>query len=237
VNDETSLVFEGFRLLRAIDPDTLDFPGVGLLECFPYSGIEVDEFNIRKNLQDLPMLDNAIGGQTFDQHVGYRIRYWRYQSHTECHEPYRNAVEHHEAAFEAADAGIADHQIAIRGHLRSANLEHPAGLGGILQRGQQIIHHVSDRNRLGFVVQPYRTRHDGQQFGHETDHLKRNASRACYDSHAQFGDGNLSGAQDFASLDARTHVRGYMFLRVGEPAEENDMGNARLPRRGGEGAG
>ncbi len=126
-----------FALLASIIPDMFDLGWMCFLERILRSGIKIDQCHFREDLQSFRVLDNAISRQAADQGIGNGIRHGRHQPHTKCHEPEGSARDQEHAPFEAAQARIAQHQIAICGDVGATDLEDSAVAIGIGQRGNR----------------------------------------------------------------------------------------------------
>ena len=108
------------------------------------------------------MCDNTIGGQAIEQCVRDRIWHGRHQSHTKRHEPKRNSRKQKHSAFQSAYMSVAQHEITILGNVRTTDFEDTSAPVGIRQRGEEIVDHILDGYRLGLVLHPYRTWHNGK---------------------------------------------------------------------------
>ena len=194
-----------------------------LFERVLCSRIEIDKFHFWESQESLRVFDHAVGRQAADQCISDRVGHGRHQPHTEGHEPDRDTGDQKHAALQSSLPGIAQHQLAVGGDVRAADLEYPAAPAGIGQRGDQVIDHILHGDRLGFVPHPQGTGHHREQLGHEANHLERDAARASDHPGAEFGDRNPALAQDTSRLDPRAHVRSDVLFRVCQAAQINNV--------------
>lgn len=130
-----------------------------------------------------------------------------------------------EATRQTRHGGVTEHHVAVREHLRPADVEGPADVRGHAGAADQGAQHVPDGDGLDPGVHPARSDHDGQAFGEVAQHLE--GGRAGADDHGRAQHrGRYAGVQeDAAHLGTRAQVRRQFPLGDtgrGEPSEIDD---------------
>jgi hypothetical protein len=92
------------------------------------------------------------------------------------------------------------HQARVGDPIGATDLKDGVGRRLELERGEQVVDHVLDRDRLGRGVHPPREDEDGQPFDERSDDLERGAARPDDDRSAQLDGGNAGASQDLAHL-------------------------------------
>ncbi|CAM5717055.1 hypothetical protein SALBM217S_02633 [Streptomyces griseoloalbus] len=147
---------------------------------------------------------------------------------------------HDDPPAQTGDLGVAAHHVAVRQHVRAADVEGPVDVGRHRGRGDQVAQHVAHRDGLGTGVHPAGRDHHGQPLGQIAQHLERRRPRADDDGRPQHGRGHRRVEEDPPHLGTGPQMRRERVLRHpvrGEPAEVDDPAHPGRVRLLGERAG
>ena len=174
--------------------------------------------------------DDGLVGKAVDQLATDAGVDGRHEPEPEARQPGGEERHRDDPAAEAELPRVLAHQLLVGDLVGAADLEHRAALELDVERCDEVVEHVLDRDRLRLGAHPARRDHHRQALDELAEHLEGEASRADHDRgpeldrlHARVGE----NAADF--LATREVAR--EIAAGAEPAQVDDPTHARLARR------
>ena len=128
------------------------------------------------------------------------------------------------------------HQLLVGDLVGAADLEHRAAVELDVERRDEVVEHVLDRDRLRFRAYPARRDHHRQALDQLAKHLEGEAARADHDRGPELDRLHTGVGENAADFLATRQVAREIAAGA-EPTEVDDPAYARLARRGREVAG